>query len=48
MKYIENNSPFHLGESYSDDPPSTLLSCGNIYQKRKKKICRSMLILSKT
>lgn len=37
MKYIENNSSFHLGESYSDDPPSTLLSCGNIYQKRKKK-----------
>lgn len=36
MRYIENNSSFHLGESYSDDPPSTLLPYGNVYQKRKK------------
>lgn len=36
MKYIENSSSFHLGETYRDDPPTTLLPCGIIYQKRRK------------
>lgn len=35
MKYIENGSSFHLGETCREDPHSTLLPYKNIYQKNK-------------
>lgn len=35
MKYIENSSSFHVGETCREDPHSTLLPHKNNYQKNK-------------